>query len=376
VSELSPGSVLAGRYRLESRLGAGATAAVWAARDLDLGRQVAIKVLLGEGVNPDLAQRFEREGQILGRLSHPNLVGVYATGEHEGRPFLVMQLVAGVPLSEVLHDGTLPVDEAVRLVSDVAAGVAAAHRAGVIHRDLKPANILCQPDGSPVVVDFGIARVQDLTAMTRADVVVGTANYLAPEQARGETPTPATDVYALGCVLQEALTGRPPLTADSPVAVAYRHVHDEPDPLPETVPAGVAAVVARCLAKDPSARYPTAAELETDLRAGGPTSTMVLPPVTVAAGGEVIDAAPLATASRRGGPRWSVVAAVAAAVLLLAVALASVGGDDGDTPKADAHPSTTTTMATTTTTVPPTTAPPPPPLPSGKGKHGKHGHDD
>jgi serine/threonine-protein kinase len=375
VSDLVQGAVLSDRYRLESRLGAGATASVWAARDLELGRVVALKALLSEGVHPELAWRFEREGAILGRLDHPNLVTVFATGEDDGRPYLVMQLVEGVPLNEVLADGPLPTEEAVRLVADVAAGVAAAHQAGVVHRDLKPANILCRPDGSPVVVDFGVARADDLTTVTRADVVVGTANYLAPEQARGESPGPPADVYALGCVLQETLTGRPPLTADSAIAVAYRHVHDQPDPLPADVPPGIAAVVARCLAKSPADRYPTAAELETDLRAGGAPATMVLPPVTVAAGGEIIDPAPLAPGPERQVP-WRLVVAIAAAILLLAVALGSLGGGSDHGTPADARTTTTTTVATTTTTAAPTTTlPPPPPQPRaphqkrGKGKH-------
>jgi serine/threonine-protein kinase len=380
VSDLAPGVTFSNRYRLESCLGTGGTAAVWAARDLDLGRAVAVKVLLGAGVDPELARRFEHEGMILGRLSHPNLVSVFATGEHEGRPYLVMQLVEGEPLNEVLRDGPLPTEDAVRLVADVAAGLAAAHRAGVVHRDVKPANIICRPDGSPVVVDFGIARVDDLTGVTRPNVVVGTANYLAPEQARGEQPGPPTDVYALGCVLQETLTGRPPLTADTPVAVAYRHVHDDPDPLPSDVPAGIAAIVARCLAKEPTARYPTAAELEADLRVRFATpanATAVLPPVTVATGGEVIDPSPLVEPDP-GGHRWPLIAAIVAAVVLLALVLGNgFGGDGGsDTPPADARASTTTTIATTTTAAPPTTAAAPAPAPApregrGKGKHGK-----
>ena len=363
-TDLAPGVVLSGRYRLEERLGTGATASVWRARDLDLGRSVAVKALLGDDVDPELARRFEREGQILARLTHRNLVPVYATGEHDGRQYLVMELVDGLSLHEVLRDGPVPVDDAVSLVADVAAGLAAAHHAGIVHRDVKPANILCGTDGTPRLVDFGIARAEDITSVTRADVVIGTANYLSPEQARGDVPGPPSDVYALGCVLQELLTGRPPFAADSPVATAYRHVHDDPDPLGPDVPAGVAAVVARCLEKEPALRYATAADLEHDLRrvAAGDAplpveTTMVLPPVEVVGTGEVIDPAPLVETRHR--PVWPIVAAVAAVAVVLVLGALGLAGD-GDPPSADADPTTTSTVVTTTTT----TIPLPPPLPA------------
>jgi hypothetical protein len=392
---LRAGDVVSGRYRLVDHLGAGATATVWRARDLELGRDVALKALLGSGVDPELAGRFEREGIVLGRLNHPNVVPVLASGIEDGRPYLVMELVDGKPLDAVLRDGPLAVDDALDLVADVAAGLGAAHRAGVIHRDVKPANIVCDQEGVPRLVDFGIARVDDMTAMTQANTVLGTANYLSPEQARGERLGPESDVYALGCVLFELLTGTPPFVADSHVAVAYRHVHDEPvspSSLRPEVPAAVDAIVLRCLAKWPAGRYPTASDLEVDLRrarAGEPLAamddataavpvvpianageTMVLPVIgaTATTGVEVIDRSPLVATSPTELRPWGVLAAGAAVLVLLALLLSGLGGaaprSTAKTP-IDFKALTTTTVATTSTE-PPTTLPVP-------SKHGKHG---
>lgn len=398
--DLADGTVVSGRYRLEAHLGSGATSSVWRARDLDLGRPVALKALFGAGVAPELAARFEREATILGRLSHPNVVPVYATGNDDGRPYLVMAHVEGLSLDRVLQDGPLPVDDAVGLAADVAAGLAAAHRAGVVHRDVKPANIVCGADGTPRLVDFGIARADDLTSVTAADSVLGTASYLSPEQARGEVPGPASDVYALGCVLYEALTGHPPFAGSSALAVAYRQVHDDPVPpssaRPE-VPAAVEAVVLRSLAKDPADRYPSGAELEADLRrvrAGeapasvtAPTealapvpaeATMVMPAVAADPPAEVIDPAPLAPAPPRSARPWGVAAAACAAVAVLAIVLGNLTGGSGADPGSDRRSTTTTTaVAVVATTPPPTappvTAPPPPKVKAKPGKgHGKH----
>jgi serine/threonine-protein kinase len=351
---------------------------------------------------------------LLGRLSHPNVVPVFANGTDDGRPYLVMAYIEGPSLDRVLADGPLPVDEAVTLAADVAAGLAAAHAAGVVHRDVKPANIVLGDDGVPHLVDFGIARADDLTAMTRADHVLGTASYLSPEQARGEVPGPASDVYALGCVLHELLTGRPPFTGDTPLAVAYKHVHDEPPRLAD-VPADVEAVVRRALAKDPAERYATGAALEAALRGSGtedatqaltavpPANATMVMPAVVAAGadeplpdpivaataappssavGEVIDPSPLVEPEPKQRHGWGIaMASCAAAVLVLALLLAGLGGNDGGGTPADATdrpPSTTTTVAPTTTTT--TTAlvhvelpEPPKHIPPGHAKKGKDG---
>lgn len=390
---LSTGDVISGRYRLERRLGSGATAAVWQARDRDLGRAVALKILLGEEVAPELAARFEREATILGRLSHPNLVPVLGTGHHEGRPFLVMELVDGESLREVLRRGPMSVDDAVELVAEVASGLGAAHAAGVVHRDVKPANIVCTAGGSPRLVDFGIARADDLTSITGTNVVIGTASYLSPEQARGGVPGPASDVYALGCVLFEALTGTPPFEGDTAVAVAYRHVHDDP-PSPVAVrpeiPTGAAAVVQRCLAKDPHERYPTGAELEVALRdamapapvPADPATTVVIEPVRdatmvmppVAPERDLIDPAPLAPVDEPDR-RWMLVAGLAVGTVVLLVVLAlslATGGDS--TPRRTTTDSTFRPPPSMVTTIPTTVAPPSDEPRPGKG-HGKRDRD-
>lgn len=374
------GDVLDGRYRLEDRLGSGGTSTVWRAHDLVLDRPVAVKALLDDGATEGVA-RFEREASILARLHHPNVVPVLASGTDGGRPYLVMELIEGQPLSRVLRDGPLPIDDALALVANVAAGLGAAHRAGVVHRDVKPANIVCGADGSPRLVDFGIARSTELTTMTMPASVLGTASYLAPEQARGETPSPATDVYALGCVLYACLTGRPPFEADGPLAVAYRHVHDQPVAPGASragIPAGVDAFVLWALAKDPAARPADAAAFEDELRrmlrgeAVTPETTVALPAVdatmllpTVGSAAaadavELIDPAPLAPAAPR--PPWHrrarIVAGMAAAVFLLSLMVAgALTGEDAqpagaDDPVPSSTSSTSSTVTTTTTAAP------------------------
>ena len=401
--DLSAGGVVSGRYRLERRLGSGSTAAVWQARDLELGRAVALKLLLGSHVAPELAARFEREATILGRLSHPNLVSVLGTGTHEGRPYLVMELVDGESLQHILRRGPMNVDEAVELVAEIASGLGAAHAAGVVHRDVKPANILHAASGAPRLVDFGIARADDMTSITGTNFVIGTAFYLSPEQARGETPGPASDVYSLGCVLFEALTGQPPFDGDTAVAVAYRHVHDEapsPRAIREEIPAGVEAVVLRCLAKEPSARFATGADLERELRgavaavgAAPPAdattviqpvrdATMVMPPVAAAGVTEAVAAEAVGTDAALIDPtplapvepvdrRWAIVAGLAAAtvVFLVVLAIALAAGDSGSS--GSTTDSTFRPPPSLAPTTVPTTVPPPPPRP----RHGKgHGH--
>jgi serine/threonine-protein kinase len=252
------GDVVSGRYKLEAHLGSGATSAVWRARDLDLGRVVALKVLHGAGVDPELAGRFEREGVVLGRLSHPNVVPVFANGTDEGRPYLVMAYIEGPSLDRVLAEGPLPVDEAMALAADVAAGLAAAHAAGVVHRDVKPANILVRADGVVKLTDFGIARALDASGHTRAGEMLGTPNYISPEQAMGEPATGASDLYALGVVAHEMLCGRRPFDRGTPIATALSHIRETPPALPDDVPEDIALVVEDCLAKDPGQRPPNA----------------------------------------------------------------------------------------------------------------------
>jgi len=291
-----PDTVVAGRYRLVGALASGSTSSVWRAVDLETGGDVAIK-MLRDGADEALRDRGRREAVILAGLHHPNLVRVLDGGEADGVPYTVMALLDGEPLNRIIEArGTIPAEEAVALVADVADGLGEAHRRGVIHRDVKPGNIVC--DGEvPTLVDFGIARSLDATTLT-SGLVVGTASYLAPEQAQGGDLGPPCDVYALGCVLYELLTGRPPFTAPSPVAVAMQHVQDEPRPPAElvAVPAAVNTVVLRCLAKDPTQRPADGTALATALRAavaageGDGEETVTLAPVGAAGGTMVMPA--------------------------------------------------------------------------------------
>jgi len=294
-----------------------------------------------------------------------------------------MALVDGPSLKDRIADGPFAVDDAVDVVADVAAGLAMAHRVGVVHRDVKPGNIVCDDDGVPRLVDFGIAHASDLTTMTRADVVMGTAAYLSPEQARGEVPGPASDVYALGCVLSELLTGRQPFEAASAVAVAYRHVHDPPD-APSTmrpeVPAALDSIVLRCLAKRPAERYADAGALEEALRrwrtaTDDATVTIAAVPADATAVLPVVAAATIpepAAAPDRRRLVLAVVGGTVAALLAPGLLAATTDSRAGSTATTS---TTATTVASTSSTTAATVAPvatAPPPTEPAKKPHGKH----
>lgn len=352
--DLVPESVVGGRYRLIETLARGGTSSVWRAHDDQADREVAIKVLRDEGVDPTLRERAGREAHVLEGLHHRNLVRVLDSGDDDGMPFMVMELLSGDTLSRIIDErAPLPCDEAVTLVADVADGLGLAHERGVIHRDVKPANIVCHDD-VPTLVDFGIARNIDATTLTRG-LVMGTASYLAPEQAQGLPLTPAVDVYALGCVLYELLTGAPPFEGDTPVTVALRHVQDEPVPPADLgeVPAAVNALVLRTLAKDPSHRPANGTELAESLRAAvagdtgdetvaiapvaAPDGTMVMPAIVATAAASDADAAlidpsplppvaPPAAKTPTSTP-WPLIGGIAAAALLLFLLVGALGND-------------------------------------------------
>ena len=247
------------RYRLERPLGHGGMASVYLARDTELDRPVAVKVLAENAAGDDgLRKRFVREARLAARLSHPNVVSVFDAGQDDGRPYLVMEHVEGETLADLLaRRGRLPPEDVRGLGLQAARGLAHAHAAGLVHRDVKPQNLLLRDDGTLKIADFGIARAAEGTALTQAGTVLGTAAYLSPEQALGEQATAASDVYSLGAVLYELLTGEPPYEFDSLADLAEKqreHAIRSVRELAPDVPRDLEDIVMRCLARNPAYR--------------------------------------------------------------------------------------------------------------------------
>jgi serine/threonine protein kinase len=335
----------AGRYRLERLLGSGGMAVVYLARDLELDRPVAVK-LLAENLAGDEAfrVRFLREARHAGGLSHPNVAAVFDAGEENERPYIVMEYLDGETLAEVIaRRGRLEPAEAVELVLQACAGLEHAYgAAGLVHRDVKPQNLLLTGDGTLKLVDFGIAHAAESTRLTEIGTVLGTAAYLAPEQAAGEDVGPAADIYSLGAVLYELLSGRPPFEFGSLAELASRQREGAVTPLRDlepAVPEQLEEVVMRSLARKPDFRPASAGELANELTAAfaaAPTEslpTMVVPPI-------------VARRRRYGGlaaltplQLWlSVAAAAALLVTLIGVGVSSVGGDSSAAPPAPVKP--------------------------------------
>jgi serine/threonine protein kinase len=265
------GEKIAGRYEVEELVGHGGMSSVYKARDSLLERHVALKILHEQySSDDDFVERFKREARSVAQLQHPNIVTVIDRGEEDGRQYIVFEYIEGENLKEhVVRKGRLEVREALEVALEVAHGLAFAHQNGIVHRDVKPQNVLLNGDGHAKVTDFGIARTIEVDGMTQTGTVLGTSNYIAPEQATGQRVDAHSDVYALGTVLYELLAGDVPFPGESFVAVAMKHVHEPPPNLLETrgdVPPRVAAAVDFALAKDPADRFPTmdafAAELE------------------------------------------------------------------------------------------------------------------
>ncbi|SFO56796.1 serine/threonine protein kinase [Geodermatophilus obscurus] len=318
--------VVGGRYVLEGLIAVGGMGQVWRGRDTLLDRPVAVKLLRAEyGSDETVRARFRTEAHLAGRLAHRNIAALYDYGEQAGDDgavcaHLVMELVDGEPLAALLaRDGTLPADRVLDLVGQTAQGLAVAHAAGVVHRDVKPGNLLVGRDGVVRITDFGIAWSAASAPLTRTDQVVGTAHYLSPEQAGAGRAGPASDVYALGMVAWECLAGRRAFDGGNPVQIALRQLHEEPPPLPGSVPAPVRELVSRMVAKDPAARPADGAalaEVVAAVRAG-----RALPPAPLPR------TSPLPVGAPAGRPprRRRTVRALGVAVTLAAGAALGVG---------------------------------------------------
>jgi len=322
------GSLLNGRFRLEEKIGAGGMSTVYRAYDTTLERWVAIKSMHRDiSTDPDQLERFRREARAVARLNHPHVVTVIDFGEDDGSPYIVLELVEGETLKQLIRRmGRLPVDEAVAYAIEIGRALSAAHAAHLVHRDVKPQNVLIDQEGRAKVTDFGIARSLEVHGLTATGRVLGTTDYVAPEQALGHEVTEQSDVYSLGIVLYEMLAGEPPFRAESQVAVAMKHVQEQmPDILvarPD-VSSALASVVDRATAKELGNRYASADDLVHDLeqvlaieaaRAGETTgeATTVLRTLP----GDTTEFAPLRL--RRPGRWWLTAVAVA---LLVAVAV-------------------------------------------------------
>ena len=328
------GRILGGRYELGASLGAGGMATIWQATDRLLGRQVAVKVLREQyAVDPSFLARFQREAMHAASVSDPRIVTVFDCGVDAGAPFIVMELVSGRTLRQVLDQArALPAGEAVSVAAEMCGALEVAHAAGLVHRDIKPANVLITSGGQVKILDFGIARMAQSAGLTQTGTLIGTAEYLSPEQAAGQPAGPQADLYAIGCVLYEMLTGTPPFTADSPAALVYRHVHDQPAPPSASrpgLPPQLDGLVLRLLAKDPSARPGSAAAARAALLtavSAGPAASMAGQATAPGSQGLTRTLPVTAPPPHRTWPRAliPVAAAVAGAgAALLAVALTS-----------------------------------------------------
>ncbi len=328
------GTVLSGRYRLEAKIGSGGMSTVYLARDQTLDRQVAVKVMHREmSEQADQLERFRQEARAVAKLSHPNVVSVIDAGEDGGHPYIVFEYVAGETLKQrVSRDGALAPQEAIAYAIEIARGLSMAHARNMVHRDIKPQNILIDGEGRAKLTDFGISRQLEQDGMTATGRVLGTTDYVAPEQAMGRQVDLRSDIYSLGVVLYEMLVGQVPFAADSQVGVAMKHVNEELPDVQRRRPelsAAVALVVERATAKDPAQRYEHVGELIDDLetaleveaaRAGSTTGEAT----------SVLDAVPPPKRQLSGRARWSWAAIVAVLLIVGGVLLVVFVISSGD----------------------------------------------
>jgi serine/threonine protein kinase len=331
---LSAGVVLHDRYRLTQPVAAGGMGEVWRAEDLLLHREIAVKVLLPSLMSDQqFVARFRAEARMMAALKHPGIAPLHDYGEnavvgHNRFDYLVMEFIDGTALStRIQQAGRLDAAETMAIVAQVADALQAAHEAGIVHRDVKPNNLLLRPGGNVVLVDFGVARSEGLTSLTGTNVVVGSAHFMAPEQAEGRPVSAATDVYSLGAVAFSCLAGRPPYEGDSPLAVLAQLVHGKPPVLPPDVPAAAAALVSRAMAQDPDQRYASAADLAAAARTteSEPARPQVSPAVPSGPAAAETVVVPLRNAPGKSAEpassearRWRIVTVAVAVGVLLA----------------------------------------------------------
>ncbi|HEY0535981.1 MAG TPA: serine/threonine-protein kinase [Actinoplanes sp.] len=294
--------MLGDRYRLDDRIAAGGMGEVWQATDTVLGRDVAVKTLKGDrATDPSFQNRFQHEARAMAVLHHPGVADVYDYGQTSdgGDAYIVMARVRGEPLNQLIASrGRLTPVETMSIVAQAARALEAAHQAGIVHRDVKPSNLIVEPDGTVVLVDFGVARSTQSAALTGAKEVVGTALYIAPEQVSKRTTGPPADVYALGAVAYHCLTGNPPFLGNNPIAVAMQHLQDQPPALAGDIPEPVRVLVTTALAKDPAQRFSSAAAMAD--AADAARRLLAGPPDSTAALAAAVDTGRLATATALG----------------------------------------------------------------------------
>jgi hypothetical protein len=377
------GLTFGGRYQLSSRVAIGGMGEVWQATDLVIGRTVAIKILKDEYLgDPGFLERFRAEARHAALVNHEGIANVFDYGEEDGSAYLVMELVPGEALSTVLErERVLPTEKVLDIVAQTASALQAAHAAGLVHRDIKPGNLLITPEGRVKITDFGIARIADQVPLTATGQVMGTVQYLSPEQASGHSASPTTDIYSLGIVAYEALAGRRPFTGESQVAIAMAQINEQPPELPVTIAEPVRNLVYSSIAKKPADRPQTAAHLAraaqalrrgdvagavaavpgiaggeatfTSILGAGGSLTSAVTRVLPAADGRTATAEQAIGDRRRSPWTWPLVAAVAvlavalvAIIILLAI---SPGGGAGESPTPSNTPSSTPTPSTTPT---------------------------